>query len=123
MTTSPVNSPTATRRERRGGLVNAGPKWACFAIAAALLAGSTPIAASDDGFPLNGTVIQDPGGQSKPGTDSLPGCNPYININPPEVPPDAQNINGFTYTIQMDGICGNWKPSPDVIVGSPLRRV
>ena len=88
-----------------------------------LLTQVTAANASDDGIPNRGTIIQDPGGQSKPGTHSLPGCNPYVNIEFPETPPAAQNLNGVTYSVQLDGICGNWRPSPDVIIGPPLRRV
>ena len=66
-------------------------------------------------------------GQRQPIADDAPlppteGCNPYIVIHPPDLPPDASNMNGVTLELSIGNICGHWQAKPQV-VPVPLKGV
>ena len=50
------------------------------------------------------------------------GCNPYIVIHPPDLPPDASNMNGVTIRLDIGDICGHWQAEPHVIPVPPAPR-
>lgn len=76
-----------------------------------------PAKASDDG------IIQiDPNERVPAGVDGKSGCNPYIVINPPDLPPNASNMNGITITTNIGGVCGNWRAKPQVVPALPLPK-
>lgn len=66
-----------------------------------------PAEASDDGIPNRGTVIQDPTGQTKPAMNG--GCNPYVYVAPPEIPPSAQLLNNLTLKVEIGPVCEGWR--------------
>lgn len=73
------------------------------------------------GFAL-GLVVCQPAdasdtGQRQPIAEDAPlppteGCNPYIVVNPPDLPPDASNINGVTVNLTIGDVCGHWQSKP-----------
>lgn len=74
-----------------------------------------PAKASDDGVKV--TITED---SPLPPTE---GCNPYIVINPPDLPPDASNMNGITITTNIGDVCGNWQGETQVVPSLPVPRV
>ena len=83
-------------------------------LAAFLLA---PAWASDDG------VIPDP--TTHKVEDTAPatseGCNPYLVIYPPDLPPDASNMNGVTISVTIGNVCGHWRAKPETVPTIPLK--
>ena len=51
------------------------------------------------------------------------GCNPYIVINPPDLPPDASNMNGITITTNIGDVCGNWQGETQIVPSLHVPRV
>lgn len=49
------------------------------------------------------------------------GCNPYIVVYPPDLPPDASNMNGVTITLDIGDICGGWRSKPSMTAPLPLK--
>ena len=76
-----------------------------------------PAKASDDG-----RLQIDVNERIPAGEDGKPGCNPYIVINPPDLPPNASNMNGITITTNIGGVCGNWRAKPQVVPSLPLPK-
>lgn len=71
----------------------------------------------------NGTVQIDVNERVPAGADGESGCNPYIVINPPDLPPNASNMNGITITTNIGGVCGNWRARPQVVPALSLPKV
>ena len=74
-----------------------------------------PAEASDNGFKT--PITED---APLPPTE---GCNPYIVIHPPDLPPDASNMNGVTINMTLGDICGHWQAKPQVVPALPLPKV
>lgn len=85
---------------------------------AALTVACWPVRASDDGV----LIEIDPNERVPAGVDGKPGCNPYIVINPPDLPPNASNMNGITITTNIGGVCGNWRAKPQAVPALPLPK-
>ena len=67
-------------------------------------------------------------GQRQPIADDAPlppteGCNPYIEIHPPDLPPDASNMNGVTLELSIGDICGHWQARPQTVPPVSLKGV
>ena len=67
-------------------------------------------------------------GQRTPVTEDAPlpptaGCNPYIVIHPPDLPPDASNMNGVSLTLNIGDVCGHWQAQPRIVPSLPLPKV
>lgn len=67
-------------------------------------------------------------GQRQPISDDSPlppteGCNPYIEIHPPDLPPDASNMNGVRIELHLGDICGHWRARPQTVPPVPLKGV
>ena len=75
-----------------------------------------PAKASDNG------IRQQPVSEDAP-LPPTEGCNPYIVINPPDLPPDASNMNGITITTNIGDVCGQWQAKPQVVPSLPAPRV
>ena len=76
-----------------------------------------PAKASDDGL-----LQHDPNERTPAAVDGKPGCNPYIVIHPPDLPPDASNLNGVTITLNIGDVCGQWQAKPQVVPSLPLPK-
>ena len=68
------------------------------------------------------------GGHMVPVAEDAPlppteGCNPYIVIHPPDLPPDASNMNGITIETNIGDICGHWQAEPRIVPSLPTPRV
>lgn len=51
------------------------------------------------------------------------GCNPYIVVHPPDMPPEAHVMNDVTIEFHFDSVCGNWRaPQPEVTPALPLKK-
>ncbi len=66
-------------------------------------------------------------GHRTPVTEDAPlppteGCNPYIVIHPPDLPPDASNMNGVTLTLNIGDVCGHWQAKPQIVPSLPLPK-
>lgn len=84
----------------------------------AILTVCLPVHSSDDG-----TLIQiDPNERTPAAVDGKPGCNPYIVIHPPDLPPDASNLNGVTINLNIGDVCGQWQAKPQVVPSLPLPK-
>ena len=49
------------------------------------------------------------------------GCNPYLVIYPPDLPPSASNMNGITFKLEIGDVCGGWRSKPTVVPSIPLK--
>lgn len=79
------------------------------------------------GFGVSQPADASDNGQRQPIAEDAPlppteGCNPYIEIHPPDLPPDASNMNGVTLELSIGDICGHWQAKPQV-VPVPLKGV
>ena len=83
------------------------------ALAAGPLPTAGPVLASDD---VVNTVIED---APLPPTE---GCNPYIVVHPPELPPDASNMNGVTVHVTIGDVCRQWQAEPRIVPSVPTPR-
>ena len=50
------------------------------------------------------------------------GCNPYIVIHPPDLPPDASNLNGVTINLKIGDVCGHWRAKPQAVPALSLPK-
>ena len=80
----------------------------------ALMVCHEPAKASDDGHRT--PVTED---APLPPTE---GCNPYIVIHPPDLPPDASNMNGVSLTLNIGDVCGHWQARPQIVPSLPLPK-
>ena len=76
-----------------------------------------PARASDDG-----KIQIDLNERTPLGADGKPGCNPYIVINPPDLPPDARNMNAVTINLNLGGVCNKPQPKPEIVPSLPLPK-
>ena len=84
------------------------------------------------GFLLALAICHEPARASDPGirqtvSEDAPlppteGCNPYIVIHPPDLPPDASNMNGVTINMTLGDICGQWQAKPQIVPSLPLPK-
>ena len=76
-----------------------------------------PARSSDNGVIPNPTShkVED----TAPATSE--GCNPYVVIYPPDLPPDASNMNGVTIELSIGDICGDWRSQPQIVPALPLK--